>query len=62
MVGIAYATRERVKRALDSAHTSRTDAQVDAAILAATDSIHSLCNRVFYPEVKTVTFDWPIIR
>lgn len=59
MVRIAYATRERVKRALDSAQTARTDAQVDSAIFAATDSIHGLCHRTFYPEVKTVTFDWP---
>ncbi|HET6286350.1 MAG TPA: hypothetical protein VFG15_06330 [Amycolatopsis sp.] len=59
MARIAFATRERVKRALDSAQTARTDAQVDAAILAATDSIHGLCHRTFYPELKTVAFDWP---
>ncbi|MFI6304276.1 hypothetical protein ACIBCH_20590 [Amycolatopsis thailandensis] len=59
MVRIAYATRERVKRALDSAQTARTDAQVDTAILAATDSINGRCHRTFYPEYKTVAFDWP---
>lgn len=59
MVRIAYATRERVKRALDSAQTARTDAQVDTALLAATDAIHGQCHRRFYPENKTVAFDWP---
>jgi hypothetical protein len=59
MARIAYTTRERVKRALDSAQTARSDAQVDDAIAAATDSIHGLCHRRFYPELKTVTFDWP---
>ncbi|HEY3478241.1 MAG TPA: hypothetical protein VGL02_04995, partial [Streptomyces sp.] len=59
MARIAYTTRERVKRALDSAQTARSDAQVDDAIYAATDSIHGLCHRRFFPELKTVTFDWP---
>ena len=59
MVRIAYATRERVKRALDSAKTARTDAQVDSAILAATEDIYGRCHRTFYPELKTVAFDWP---
>lgn len=59
MARIAYATRERVKRALESAKTARTDAQVDSAIHAATDKIYGLCHRHFYPEIKTLTFDWP---
>lgn len=44
-----YATREQVKRALDSAETARTNAQVDRAIAAASRSIEQLCHRVFHP-------------
>jgi hypothetical protein len=54
---IWYATRERVKRALDSAETARNNAQVDAAILGATDQIHGLTHRTFYPTVATRYFD-----
>lgn len=58
-MGIWLATREDVKRALDSADTARNDAQVDRALDGATDSIHGLCHRKFYPELRTMTFDWP---
>jgi hypothetical protein len=64
-----YCSREIVKRALDVAETSRNDAQVDRAIEASSDGIDGgayggnrgagLLKRRFYPEVKTVTFDWP---
>ncbi len=54
-----YATRELVKRALDSAETARTNAQIDRALEAATESIHGLCHRQFYPWTGTKTFDWP---
>ncbi|GAB3156232.1 hypothetical protein GCM10027258_62350 [Amycolatopsis stemonae] len=59
MAAIAYATRERVKRALDSAQTVRNDAQVDQALYAATTSIRGLTHRTFYPDRKTLRFDWP---
>lgn len=58
-MGIRYATREDVKDALDSAETARNNAQVDRAIDDATDAIHGLCHRVFYPELRTMTWDWP---
>lgn len=58
-MGIKYATREDVKNALDSKSTARNDAQVDRALDAATNTIHGLCHRTFYPELKTVAFDWP---
>lgn len=57
MSTIWYATRERVKRALDSAETARNNAQVDAAIASATDQIHGLTHRVFYPTTATRYFD-----
>jgi hypothetical protein len=44
-----YATREQVKRALDSAETARNNAQVDRAIAAASRSIESQMHRKFYP-------------
>jgi hypothetical protein len=64
-MGIAYTTRERVKRALDVAETARSDAQVDDAIDAASRMIDGyapgagLLKRRFYPEVTTRYFDWP---
>jgi len=58
-MNVRYATREDVKRALDSAETARDNARVDAALDGATDSIHGLCHRRFYPELATRTFDWP---
>jgi hypothetical protein len=54
---IWYTTRERVKRALDSAETARNNAQVDAAIAAATPQIEGLTHRVFYPWTGTRYFD-----
>jgi hypothetical protein len=44
-----YATREQVKRALDSAETARNNAQIDRAIAAASRSIESQMHRRFYP-------------
>jgi hypothetical protein len=59
MTGPWYTTRERVKRALDSHETARNDAQVDAAIAAAKDSIDGLTHRSFHPVTATRYFDWP---
>lgn len=58
-MGIRYATREAVKRALDSAETARNNAQIDAALDASTDSIHGLTHRIFYPQTGTKYFEWP---
>jgi hypothetical protein len=44
-----YATREQVKRALDSAETARNNAQIDRAIASASRSIESQMHRRFYP-------------
>ena len=59
MSEICYTTRERVKRALDSAETARNNREVAEAIAAATPEIESLCHRVFYPWTGTHYFDWP---
>lgn len=61
-----YCTREQVKRALDVAEVARNNGQVDRAIEAGADSIDGgvdriggLMRRRFYPEQRTLTFDWP---
>ncbi len=56
---VAYATREQVKATLDAKTTARSDPQVDAAIMAATDSVEGFLHRVFYPQTATRSFDWP---
>lgn len=53
-----YATREQIKRALDSADT-RDDAHVDRAAASASEDVDTLCHRVFWPRVAARTFDWP---
>lgn len=58
-MGIWYCTRERVKRALDSAETARNNTQVDAAIASATDQVEGLTHRRFYPTPATRYFRWP---
>jgi hypothetical protein len=64
-VGIWYATREDVQRALDAKDTARSNAQIDRAIESASRMIDGsrpgsgLLLRRFYPELRTMTFDWP---
>ena len=58
-MGIWYATREDVKRALDVAETARSNGQVDRAIESGTRSVESLTKRRFRPEAATRYFDWP---
>lgn len=54
-----YATREDVKTALDAAETARSNAQVDRALSAASDAVEGLCHRRFYPEIRSITRDFP---
>lgn len=58
-MGIVYATREDVMRAVDSKETARNAGQIDRALDAASRGIEALCHRVFYPEIATRYFDWP---
>jgi hypothetical protein len=55
---LVTATREDVKAALD-AKTTRNDAQIDRALLAATASVEGLLHRKFLPLTATKYFDWP---
>lgn len=59
MGGIWYATIEQVKSSLDVALTSRDNWIVAQKLDATTDVVHGLLHKRFYPERKTVTFDWP---
>ncbi|WP_405531504.1 hypothetical protein OG592_27000 [Streptomyces avidinii] len=58
-MGIWYATREDVMRAVDSKETARNAAQIDRSLEAASRNIEALCHRRFYPETATKSFDWP---
>lgn len=58
-MGVFYCTREDVKGAADFKTTARNDTQIDLAVDAASRSIEGLLKRRFYPETRTMTFDWP---
>lgn len=58
-MGIAYATREAVKAALDSVETARDNARVDRAIEFGSRNAEGLLHRRFYPELATRYKDWP---
>ncbi|WP_405960821.1 hypothetical protein OG235_28050 [Streptomyces sp. NBC_00024] len=53
------ATREEIKAELDVKETARSNARIDRALADATEAVHGLCHRVFYPVVATRYFDWP---
>jgi hypothetical protein len=54
-----YATREEIKAELDVKETARSNTRIDRALADATETIHGLCHRTFYPEQDTRHFDWP---
>lgn len=54
-----YATREEIKAELDVKETARSNARIDRALADATDAVHGLTHRVFYPVLTTRRFDWP---
>jgi len=64
-MGVFYTTRERVKAALDAEETSRADARIDDVIESSSRTIDGskpgdgLLHRRFYPELRTMTWDWP---
>jgi hypothetical protein len=58
-VGIWYSTLEAVRRSLEVNHSSRADRLIKSKIDAASFGVESLTHRRFYPELKTVTFDYP---
>lgn len=56
---IMYATREDVRRAIDASGSSRDNAEIDRALLAATEKINGQLRRDFAPTTATRYFDWP---
>jgi hypothetical protein len=54
-----YCTREEVLDAMDFRSTSLRIPLVDSAIAGGSRDVDKLCHRQFYPEDKTVSFDWP---
>lgn len=55
------ATRESVKRTLDSADTARNNAEIDDALQTAMDDVFGQLRRIFYPRVVSLKFPWPHI-
>lgn len=58
-MGIKYATRERVQLSLEAADTSRSAMLIDQKLEAASRQAEACLHRRFYPELRTITFDWP---
>lgn len=54
-----YASREEVKTELDVKETARSNSRIDRALADATEAVHGLCHRIFYPVLATRSFDWP---
>jgi hypothetical protein len=54
-----YATREEIKAELDVKETARSNARIDRALADATEAVHGLTHRVFYPVQDTRKSDWP---
>ena len=54
-----YATREEIKTELDVKETARSNARIDRALADATDAVHGLCKRIFYPTLATRSWNWP---
>jgi hypothetical protein len=56
---IGYATREQVKNSLEVNESAHKNDLIDSKILAASRSIEGQLHRRFYPELKTIGFDYP---
>lgn len=59
MGAIWYASVEEVKATSDSQMTARDDALVRRCLASASDTIHDLTKRFFYPLTGTKYADWP---
>jgi hypothetical protein len=62
MTRIAYATREQVLSSPEVSHSAYASTLIDAKILSASDGIDNTLHKRFYPERRTVLFDWPQTR
>lgn len=58
-MGIWYTTRGRIYESLEVTETARARKLVDRLIASSSRGIEGLLRRRFYPETKTLSFDWP---
>lgn len=59
-MGIWYCTREEVQESLLEGYNSRSVSLIDRRIEASSRGIEeTTLHRRFYPEIRTVSFDWP---
>ena len=58
-MGVWYATRESVKASLEVNTTSYADPLIDRKLDGSSRSVEEQMHRRFYPELKTVKFDYP---
>lgn len=58
-MGIWYATREQCTRSLEIANTSRAAPIIDRYLETSSRALEQTLHRRFYPEIKSVSFDWP---
>lgn len=54
-----YVTREEGRLALDIKQSAYDDQKIDRALMGASGSVDAICQRLFYTQFATRTFDWP---
>lgn len=59
MSSIWYATIEQVSASLEIFNTARANPIIAAKLGAATQSVEGSLHRRFYPEIRTISVDWP---
>lgn len=59
MADVMYATREQVQDSLEVFSSARIASLVDRKIRASSRSMEGYLHRRFYPEQRSVKFDWP---
>lgn len=58
-MGIWYATMEQVKGSMEINQSAQADRLIRSKIDAGSRNVEGLTHRRFYPELKTITQDWP---
>lgn len=62
MTEVGYVTREPIARALNVRPTAIAMLEIDRACRSGSRMVDGLCHRLFAPETRTRTFDWPSPR
>lgn len=58
-MGIWYATRGAVKASLEANESAASNRLIDQRLDASSRAVEGILKRRFYPERKTLSFDWP---